>query len=600
MDFIQPTISPKTIFFIYTLLFTIPFFLIFLWSRSFTIRIRISRIDLCLLLFLGFVMTNRYLIQDFYGFSIRFIELLGLAFLYLLLRQLSLKFYHWLLLSIVISGIIQALYGSLQILGYLSSFNSRFNLTGSFSNPGPYAGFLAGVWPVALGLFLYKDDILSYLKLKYKIEKQLFTYLPILGLVTIFIVLPSTQSRAAWLACLASSGLLYVFKVYKKKRITNLNIYTKNRKKIILLLVLVTGASLFGLYHFKKNSAKGRSLIWKVCTEIIQENSLFGVGYDRFQTHYMDFQANYFSKKDEAFEKSMLADNTTYAFNEILQLWVENGFISLLPCILIVIFLIQSNRRGNRLNKIFLSVLFSLAVFGLFSYPNQILPIKMIGILALSVLSKNDSTCIAFKIGELFSNKQKGIFKALITLLIIFSMTKIYQKTKEIEHGFKNWKIAMDNYNYDLYENSIKGFESIMHPLFYCNGNFLMNYGKALQMSGQNQKAIIILERSKLYFNNTIIQTTLGDAYKESKEYTKAEAAYQHAINMIPHKLYPYYLLAKLYDDSGESKKAYVTARIFLSKSIKIPSRAVKEMTIEMELILSKYEKKSSEIQTSK
>lgn len=29
--------------------------------------------------------------------------------------------------------------------------------TGSFFNPGPYAGFLVSVWPATLGMYLFKD-----------------------------------------------------------------------------------------------------------------------------------------------------------------------------------------------------------------------------------------------------------------------------------------------------------------------------------------------------------------------------------------------------------------------------------------------------------
>ena len=115
-----------------------------------------------------------------------------------------------------------------------------------------------------------------------------------------------------------------------------------------------------------------------------------------------------------------------------------------------------------------------------------------------------------------------------------------------------------------------------------------MNYGKALSIAKQNKEAIQILEEAKQYLNTTIIETTLGDAYKETKHYKKAAIAYQHAANMIPARFYPLYLKAKLYEDSGNKEKAIVIANIILNKEVKIPSTAIKEIKAEMREIIVK------------
>ena len=596
-DFIQSTISSKTLFFVYGLGVAAFFFSAFVLSGSFAGTIRISWIDICMALFISYVVANRYVIQDHHGFSIRFVEFLGLGFLYLLLRNLPLKWHHWLGLAIVISGIVQAVYGMLQLSGHLPSLNDRFGISGSFFNPGPYAGFLAAVWPLALGLYLHRGGTPSYLEsgrdgpapAKYRLGRYLLSNIPQLGLVSIFIVLPSTRSRAAWVAVLLSTVLLLLFKVPKRRKWA---MRKRSQIGLALLLIVVAGSSLFGLYHFKQDSAKGRTLIWKVCTGIIMENPLFGVGYDRFEAHYMDFQADHFSKKGKAADGALLADNTQYAFNEMVQLLVENGFFGLMAFGLMLFFLLRSGMRENKLNRVFLSVLLSLVAFGLFSYPAQILPIKMVGILAVSFLAKNSPSCIELPTKDLSSAWQNRMVKIVLMGGAIFAMVKIHQGTKGRAEDLKTWKTAMIAYDYREYENSVKIFESISPSALYSEGTFLMNYGKALLMAGQHQKAVAVLERAKYHLNNTIIETALGDAYKESKAYSKAEAAYTHAANMIPHRLFPRYLLARLYDDWGRSKKAYEMAQMFLSMPAKIPSKAVKEMTLEMELLVDKYEKK--------
>ena len=65
-----------------------------------------------------------------------------------------------------------------------------------------------------------------------------------------------------------------------------------------------------------------------------------------------------------------------------------------------------------------------------------------------------------------------------------------------------------------------------------------------------------------------------------------AELAYFHAANMIPHKFYPKYLLAKLYEVSGNVEQAKEMALIILEKEIKVQSPAVQEMKQEMEKLL--------------
>jgi hypothetical protein len=51
---------------------------------------------------------------------------------------------------------------------------------------------------------------------------------------------------------------------------------------------------------------------------------------------------------------------------------------------------------------------------------------------------------------------------------------------------------------------------------------------------------------------------------------------------IVPYRLYPYYLLIKLYQESGDMDKAKAMAKYALSKQIKIDSPAVQEMRKEI------------------
>ncbi|WP_198027614.1 O-antigen ligase family protein [Seonamhaeicola sp. S2-3] len=500
-------------------------------------------------------------------------------------------------MAIVISGIIQAIYGNLQLLGYYPSNHSGFKLTGSYFNPGPYAGFLASVFPIALGLYLFREKVISSLVLfnastkrdliLNTITKLSFEYVPLLGIISIVLIIPATQSRAAWLAVLIISLLLFElrYQILKTlfKQLTNL-------KKAILIAgsVLIIGISLFGIYHLKKGSSDGRLFIWKTATEIIKDNPFFGVGFDRFKAYYMNYQAHYFSEHGETPE-ALVADNSYYAFNEFIQFITEQGVFGFIILILILYFIIKTSaRKENKELSIILKIsLVSIGVFAFFSYPMEILPIKLIMLVLLAGLALLDqSKTKRFQSLKINSSIKLALKTSILVSLLLISVFS-FNYVNRLDASFKNWKLAQSSYQYGDYESAIAEYQAA-YPKLKNNGEFLMNYGKALSIYKQDKKAIQILERSKTHLNTTIIETALGDTYKNMKQYKQAEAAYKHAANMIPSRFYPPYLLAKLYDESGQNGKALAMAKTILSKDVKIPSTAIKEIRQEMKHIITK------------
>lgn len=87
-------------------------------------------------------------------------------------------------------------------------------------------------------------------------------------------------------------------------------------------------------------------------------------------------------------------------------------------------------------------------------------------------------------------------------------------------------------------------------------------------------KAKVHLNKAGKYAGNYMFYANLGDVYKELKQYPKAEAAYLHSAYMVPHKLYPHYLLAKLDMQSGDTIKAIVKAKEVLAMDAKVNSMA--------------------------
>lgn len=606
-----------------------------------------------------------YVIQNNYlrgvPYSLRLLEFCGLIVLYLAVRQIHRNYFSWLYVALILGGVIQAVYGNLQLWGYYPSHHGLFKLTGSFFNPGPYAGYLAAVFPIALGHYLfdipvsvptqhpifvklscYCIHIKAFLK-KVPFPTHFFDnnssgeptpgkqlqapgytnyfflkYLALTSIVCMCLVLPASRSRAAWLAVAVSSIYLLSirFQLYSKTK-TYFDTHTKKLFLLAFFVVLVAIAGA-GLYQMKKGSADGRMLIWKISMNMIKDRTVFGYGFDQFKAHYMDYQAAYFKQNPDS-EDVLVAGDNNYAFNEPVQLMVENGLIGILLLVAITLLVfpgqyktlrsketkeerttnnntglsLQANQisieeTGQNWDLLLISraVILSVLVFGLFSYPLQILPIKICLVIALATAAAIVSRKL--KTYSLQFIPFKTTRFALKSIISVGSIGLLWLATERIQHiqtAYSDWKNAFDIYNIGIYNDCLDDYKKA-YPVLKTNGDFLTNYGKALSMAEKHTEAITILQQAAKYYPNTVVYTALGDSYKKLGQTVQAEQAYLHAWYMNPSRFYPKYLLAKLYNETGQREKAVATAKELLSKEVKIESTAVKEIQEEMRKII--------------
>lgn len=593
---IDSTIFPKTLFLIQCLLIVaVVFFIILVAVKIPAKSFRISKIDLTLLVLFIYVILNRDLIHSGFNFSIRHVEFMGLGFFYLTLRLLPIKYYPWFLLSIALSGAIQSVHGIIQLLGYAATFSSRFVITGSFLNPGPYAGFLAVSWSITLGIYLFKDSLINKLPNSIKEHSSLFIqkavcaifeYVPAMALLAMLVALPATKSRAALLAVFLSSIILFVFKYKLLQKINQWSIVRKTA--ILFSCCVVLGVGLLGVYQVKKNSADGRLLIWKITSNIVADNPVWGVGQDRFSAHYMEVQADYFSKSSNS-DEVQIADTTWFAFNDVLQFLVENGVIGLFVVVILSVWCITLKVSSSNLfvKKIIIGVFSTFLFFALFSYPSHILPIKVVLVFCLVFLAIIDDAKIQLRFPNHYSMLGGRFTTAIVSLILIWTSFQFYQSSYS---GFRDFKSTMDSFYFSETNNESSEVLEALLPIQVKDPMCLRLYGQLLTVNSQHEKAIEVLEIVRKHKNSARIEVYLGDNYKVLKQYENAEAAYQKAANMIPNRFYPHYLLAMLYEESGQQEKAQVKAKELLAKEIKVPSKAIEEMKMEMRRILMQKE----------
>jgi len=127
------------------------------------------------------------------------------------------------------------------------------------------------------------------------------------------------------------------------------------------------------------------------------------------------------------------------------------------------------------------------------------------------------------------------------------------------------------------------------YPNLKTNGVFLIQYGKALEMAEKYENSIVILNKAKQHLNNTILYTCLGNNYKALGKNNEAEQAYINAWHMAPARFYPLYLMAKLYDETGQNKKTVTMVNEVMEKSVKVPSQVIEEIKTEIQKLINKY-----------
>lgn len=169
--------------------------------------------------------------------------------------------------------------GLAQWSGFINSHHVLFDVTGSFGNPGPYAGFLSSVLPIGLSMYLYSKDKTT--------NEYMLKYLGLITVILILIILPTSESRASWIACLI--GMLCACYPILKNKILNL------RKEVaisIVAILLVLGCFFsYILFLWKVDSSMGRVLNWKIAASIFKDHPLIGVGQGNYQHAFGKYQA---------------------------------------------------------------------------------------------------------------------------------------------------------------------------------------------------------------------------------------------------------------------------------------------------------------------
>ena len=115
---------------------------------------------------------------------------------------------------------------------------------------------------------------------------------------------------------------------------------------------------------------------------------------------------------------------------------------------------------------------------------------------------------------------------------------------------------------------------------------FLYDYGYALHKTGSYRQSNEILREGMRISSDPMFWNIAGRNYEMLGDVAAAELAYLHAHRMIPDRVYPLYLLAKLYLADGQTEKAFATACRVIAHKPKVESVQTREMQAELRKLL--------------
>lgn len=484
------------------------------------------------------------------------------------------------LAAIAGTGLIEAVSGIRQLHGFEGSNHSLFRLTGDFYNPGPYSGYLAMVLPVCLWMILQFN---GYKKGEWRQAEIYLHYLGWISLLAIIVVLPAGMSRTAWIAAAVSCGWVYWVQRIgweKTKRfIKGHRILTTVSSFVILILVAGT---LAGIYVLKKESADGRLLLWKITTQAITKQPWTGTGLGGFPAAYAEAQAEYFSSGKASEIEKLVAGCPEYGFNEFLQIGLEQGVFGLLVFVLLLSYSLFRGVKNRQIGAA--GGILALMVFSLASYPLQlpefwVVLVVLMGVICTSVASDTPPTP---------SREGRKILSVAMIGCLTFCCGWIFWQQKGYYQGYKKWNTMKMLYNNKAYEAACDGYEELV-PLLGHKPELLFETAQCLSKAEHFADANVLLERAMKLSGDPMIHYMAAKNEQAQGNFPEAEQLLLRAINMLPERIYPYYLLTKLYAEPTffQEDKFNAAANAVLTKEPKVESTAIREMRTEVKSMLN-------------
>ena len=437
---------------------------------------------------------------------------------YCILRICFSVSYAWttrlLIIALAVFCTYELLLGYTQLFGNWGSIKGQESVVASFSGSGPFGCFLS----ICSSLFVAV----------YSKDKKPYVRIPSLVLVILCLILMAcTLSRAAMISFAASILFLAMKREHAASMIRKCRIY-------LLLIVTLMGA---GAYMIKKPSADGRILMARVGLRVMKDNGLKGVGLGKYSGEYGKAQADFFSHYGGE-NLRMVADSPAFGFNEYLRIGIEAGALSML---LFTGMVIMGTLSAYRKNSIWCYPLVSISLFACFSYPFEVGALTLLMMVFLASASCGSGRHVT---GYVFH----------FLLFIAFGYV-YYSRYSSVNTGFSGSGLSLiERFCGNRHKQYYVHDYSVLQDGLY-DEKLLFLIGQSLNRSAEYEKSDSVLSLGTEISSDPMFWNVMGNNSLAQGRYRQAESRYRHAFMMVPNRLYPLYLLARLYHEEGDTAR---------------------------------------------
>lgn len=459
--------------------------------------------------------------------------------IYITTRFIREKKLKSLLYFISLWGIVESIIAILQNFSLLESNHHIFNITGTFANPAPLAGFLSICFITTIN-FIHEN-----------LQKQnhhLILFHIIISICILYGLILS-ESRAGWLSAVIGLIFLSSPKLQQNSFSLKRTIYYKAMLSFAVGIFIIIG------YFLKKDSADGRLLIWLNTLNMIVDHPILGTGTGGWLANYMYYQANYFHLNPNS-PFVILADNVFYSYNELLHITAEHGIIGLTLILFLLYFLLKykSKKYEEHTMK---ALLITFLIFSFFSYPTQVFKLQLLFVVILGLMKSTPIKRISVSLK--WSRASWLILILWTSSMAILSYRGYTQAYSQIYP--KIIKKEFSNFNYSsLYE---------LYPYFRHNLPLINLYEQNCTDDFSADKKLKLIDEIAQINPTCELYCEMGKLWMQKENYSKAKNCYKMATNMIPHRITPQYELFKLYLIQKDTISAIRIGYIILSQPLK-------------------------------
>lgn len=280
-----------------------------LMMRSMKGTIHVNYIDIALFFYLVYFLLNVCYVSRAVDAFCVYKKLLFWGF-YWLARQSTATNLKWILVSVVLSGIVEIFILTVQYFEFNHTHDSKFFITGSFDNPGIFGCYLSIPYIVLLYLLLFwksADNIILMRRILFGI-----------GCSVLLVLIIISESRSSIAAVAFASVYLYLYKVNG----------SRFKKSVWMVILIICGICfMYLLYQYREGSANVRLLIWRVSFELFKDSPIWGHGISSFAGMYMNYQMEFISHAASPLLDA-IADDNINPFNEYILIACEQGIIA--------------------------------------------------------------------------------------------------------------------------------------------------------------------------------------------------------------------------------------------------------------------------------